>query len=200
MEGQDTIAIFVKGGFCPVCRAADEGLFIDVDEFVVEQLDPLRNKDRNVCFFQALDGFVACANGCVLIDDDRDPYAPLFCLDHLIDKAWVREGEKGNADRSFGGADFFAQRGERRAARIGKEPKLDLLSADFCLEIARRKRFVFLEEFGQRRADKTDDEIVVHLEGGGGHVRRADEDGGVVEDEDFLVHEGAIFDRMELRV
>jgi hypothetical protein len=39
VKGDETVRVFVEGGFGPVGGAGDEGLFVDPDEFVVEKLD-----------------------------------------------------------------------------------------------------------------------------------------------------------------
>ena len=47
VEDDERVAIFLKGGFGPVGRAHDEGLPVDVGEFVVQQLGPLAKQEAD---------------------------------------------------------------------------------------------------------------------------------------------------------
>ena len=56
---------------------------------------------------------------------------------------------------------------------------------------------VLLEKAGDFFVEEADDEVVVHAKGGGSHVGRADEDGFIVENEDFLMHESGHLDGVD---
>lgn len=54
------------------------------------------------------------------------------------------------------------------------------------------------EEMGERGVVKAEGKVVVEKQGGGGEVGRAEEDEGIVDDDDLAVHEAAAFDGLAL--
>lgn len=134
----------------------------------------------------------------MFIDHNGDFYTAVARVDDFIEEVLVGESKESNADGACGFADLSTDVGEGVAARVGKEPEFEELAADFSAEVARGEGLVRGEEFSHGRRVETDDQIIMHFERWGGHVGRADEDERVVKDEDLLMHEARLLDRVDI--
>lgn len=132
------------------------------------------------------------------IDDDSDVDAPFFRSDQLLRQILVSQGKEGDSEGAPGGSELFLEIGKGVSLWVWKEPDFHLLSADKTSQVAVRSGRFFLQEAGDFMAGEANDEIVVHPQRGGCEIGGAEEDLFFVEDENFLMHEPRLENRVDL--